>query len=173
MITLGFGRTPNYLLTEFGTSNPYDLPVFMEGFLSIAGRALTDAQTHAEVRVSADVTTVIAGTQVDHFQVYFVEENGMLLLDEEQTLPVEGAEITVEVTTLDFAYDVSQDTVPAGALIAFTLPNERQYPHEFAVVRLPEGIPVEQVLADPALEEQIHFFGGIFARPGDTGYFAL
>jgi uncharacterized cupredoxin-like copper-binding protein len=172
---LGFAAlsTENYLLTEFGTSNPYDLPVFMEGFPPIEGPAATDAQIHADGRVSVDVTTVIGGTQVDRFRAYFVEEDGTLLLDEEQTLPVEGAEVTVEVTMLDFAFDLSQDTVPAGALVSFTLPNEGQYPHEFAVVRLPEGITVEQVLEDPALEEQIQFIGGAFSEPGDVGYFGL
>ena len=172
---LGFAAlsTPNYLLTEFGTSNPYDLPIFLEGFPPIEGRAVTDAQTHPDGRVSAEITTVIGGTQVDRFRAYFLEENGTLLVDEEQTLPVEGAEVTVEVTMLDFAFDLSQDTVPANALVAFTLPNEGQYPHEFAVVRLPEGITVEQVLADPALEEQIQFFGGAFAEPGQVGQFGL
>jgi hypothetical protein len=172
---LGFAAlsTPNYLLTEFGTSNPYDLPVFMEGFPPIEGRSVTDAQTNTNGRVSADVTTVIGGTQVDRFRAYFVEEDGTLLLDEEQTLPVEGAEVTVEVTMLDFAFDLSQDTVPADALVAFTLPNEGQYPHEFAVVRLPEGLTVEQVLADPALQEQVQFVGGAFAEPGEVGYFGL
>jgi hypothetical protein len=172
---LGFAAlsTPNYLLTEFGTSNPYDLPVFMEGFPPIEGRSVTDAQIHADGRMSVALTTVIGGTQVDRFRAYFVEEDGTLLLDEEQTLPVEGAEVTVEVTMLDFAFDLSQDTVPADALVAFTLPNEGQYPHEFAVVRLPEGITVEQVLENPALEEQIQFIGGAFAEPGEVGQFAL
>jgi hypothetical protein len=172
---LGFAAlsTPNYLLTEFGTSNPYDLPVVMEGFPPFEGRAVTDAQIHADGRVSVELTTVIGGTQVDHFRAYFVEEGGMLLLDEEQTLPVEGAVVTVEVTMLDFAFDLSQDTVPADSLVAFTLPNDGQYPHEFAVVRLPEGITVEQVLEDPALEEQIQFIGGAFAEPGEVGYFGL
>jgi hypothetical protein len=171
---LGFAAliTPNYLLTEFGTSNPYDLPVYLEGFL-IEGGTVTDAQTHPDGRVSADVTTTIGGTQVDRFRAFFVEENGTLQLDEEQTLPVEGAQVTVEVTMLDFAFDLSQESLPAGTLIAFTLPNEGQYPHEFAVVRLPEGITVEQVLADPSLEDQIQFIGGAFAEPGDIGYFGL
>jgi uncharacterized cupredoxin-like copper-binding protein len=74
---------------------------------------------------------------------------------------------------LDFAFDLSQDTVPAGALIAFTLANEGQYPHEFAVVRLPEGVTVEQILSDPSLEDQIQFIGGAFAEPGDTAYLGL
>jgi hypothetical protein len=172
---LGFAAltTPNYLLTEFGTSNPYDLPVFMEGFPPQELRSAGDVQTHEDGRVSAALTTVIGGTQVDRFRAYFVEDDGTLLLDEEQTLPIENADVTVEVTLLDFAFDLSQSTVPADALVAFTLQNEGQYPHEFAVVQLPEGMTVEQVLADPALEEQVQFFGGAYAEPGEIAYFGL
>jgi len=172
---LGFAAlsTPNYLLAGFGTSNPYDLPLFMEGFPPIEGRAASDVQTHADGRVSVDLTTVLGGTLVDRFRAYFVEADGFLLLDEERSLPVEGADVTIEATMLDFAFDLSQNTVPADALVAFTLPNEGQYPHELAIVRLPEGVTVEQVLADPALEEQVEFIGGAYAEPGETGYFAL
>lgn len=172
---LGFAAlsTPNYLLTEFGTTNPYDLPVFMEGAPGFEGRAVRDAQTHPDGRLSVDVTTAIGGTQVDRFRAYFVDENGTLLLDEEVPLPIANADVEVEAAMLDFAFDLSQDTVPAGSLIAFILPNEGQYPHEFAVVRLPEGVSIEQVLEDPSLEDQIQFLGGAFAEPGDTAYLGL
>ena len=172
---LGFAAlsTPNYLLTGFGTSNPYDLPLFMEDFPPIEARAIGDAQTHPDGRLSVDVTTVLGGTQVDRFRAYFVDENGTLLLDEEVSLPIANADGEVEATMLDFAFDLSQDTVPAGSLVAFTLPNEGQYPHEFAVVRLPEGVTIEHVLSDPSLEDQIQFLGGAYAEPGDTAYLGL
>jgi uncharacterized cupredoxin-like copper-binding protein len=172
---LGFAAlsTPNYLLTEFGTSNPYDLPVFMEGFPSIEARAIVDAQIHPDGRLSVDITTVLGGTQVDRFRAYFVDEDGALVLDEEVSLPIENAAVDVAAAMIDFAFDLSQDTVPAGELIAFTLANEGQYPHEFAVVRLPAGVALEDVLSDPALEDQIQFIGGAFAEPGDTAYLGL
>ncbi len=172
---LGFAAlsTPNYLLTSFGTSNPYDIPLFMEGFPPIEARAIGDPQSHADGRLSADVTTVLGGLQVDRFRAYFIDENGTLLLDEEVSLPIDNADVEIEAVMLDFAFNLSQDTFPAGTLVAFTLPNEGQYPHEFAVVRLPEGITVEQVLSDPSLEDQIQFLGGIFAEPGETAYLGL
>jgi hypothetical protein len=172
---LGFAAlvTPNYLMTEFGTSNPYDIPLFLEGFPPIALRSATDVQVHDDGRLSADVTTLVGGYQVDRFRAVFVRQGDLLLLDEEPTLPVEGADVTVDVTLLDFSFELSQDTLPADALISFTLTNAGAYPHEFAVVRLPEGVTVEQVLEDPALEEQVQFIGGAFAEPGGTGDFAL
>ena len=165
--------TPNYLLTEFGTPNPYDLPAFLAGFPPQEPRSVGEVQTHADGRVSVDVTTVLGGTRVDRFRASFVEGGGYLLLDAERPLPVEGADVSVEVAMRDYAFDLSLDTVPAGALVAFALANEGRYPHEFAVVRLPEGVTVEQVLEDPSLEDEVRFIGGVFAEPGDVGYFGL
>jgi uncharacterized cupredoxin-like copper-binding protein len=172
---LGFAAllTPNYLETEFETSNPYDLQLFLEGVPPFELRAATDVQTHDDGRLSVDITTVIGGTQIDRFRAYFVEGGEYLLLDEEVSLPVETADVTIEAKLLDFAFDLSETSVPAGSVVAFTLPNEGEYPHELAVVRLPEGATVEQVLSDPALEAEVQFLGGAFAEPGETGYFAL
>jgi hypothetical protein len=172
---LGFAAlsTTTYLQTEFGTSNPYDLPVFLEGLPPIELRSASDAQRHDDGRLSADVTTLLGGAQVDRFRAYFVEADSHLLLDEEQPLPIQGADVTIDVRLLDFAFDLSQQSVPAGALIGFTLSNEGEYPHELAVVRLPEGLSVEQVLADPSLEAHVAFLGGAYAEPGGAGYFGL
>jgi len=172
---LGFAAliTPQYLLSSFGTTNPYDLPVFLEGFPPQELQSAKDVEFHADGRISVDVTTILGGTQVDRFRAYFVDVGGQLLLDEEVSLPVEGADVTIDVVMRDYAFDMSQVTVPVDALVAFTLTNQGQFPHEFAVVRLPEGVSVEQVLSDPGLEEQVQFIGGAFAEPGGTGYLAL
>lgn len=172
---LGFAAlvTPNYLMTEYGTTNPYDLPVFLEGLPPIELQSVGDIRTHADGRLSADVTTLFGGNQLDRFRAYFVERDGQLLLDEEQTLPIEGADLTVEVAMLDYEFKMSTDTIPADAVVAFSLVNDGQYPHEFAVVVLPEGVTVDDVLTDPALIEQVQFIGGAFAEPGGTGSMAL
>jgi hypothetical protein len=79
----------------------------------------------------------------------------------------------MEVTMLDFSFEMSQTTVPADTLIAFEIENAGEYPHEFVVVRLPEGISVEDALADPALDESVVFLGGAFAEPGGVAYMGL
>ncbi len=172
---LGFAAliTPNYLINAFGTTNPYDLPMFLDGFPQQELQAVDNVQTHDDGRVSADVTTVLGGTQVDRFRAFFVDDGDYLLLDDEPTLPLEGADVDVRVTMLDYAFEMSQTSVPADSLISFELVNAGEYPHEFAVVRLPDGVTVDQVLEDPALEEQIQFLGGAFAEPGETGHFGL
>ena len=176
---LGFAAlvTPNYLRTSFGTTNPYDVPMFLEGFPPQELLGVENVQIHDDGRLSADVTTMLGGTQVDRFRAFFIEEGEYLLLDEEPTLPITDADVQVQVqvqvTMLDYAFELSQSTVPADSLVSFELINAGAYPHEFAVVRLPEGVTIDQVLADPSLEEQIQFFGGAFAEPGETGHFAL
>jgi plastocyanin len=172
---LGFAAlvTPDYLLTSFGTFNPYDVPVFLEGFPPQELRSVGEAETHEDGRVSVVLTTVLGGTQVDRFRAYFVPTGGPLLLDEEEPLRIVGADATVDVAMEDFAFNLSRESVPAGAFVSFTIGNNGQYPHEFAVVRLPEGVTVDQVLADPALEEQVRFIGGVFAEPGEIAYLGL
>jgi plastocyanin len=172
---LGFAAlvTPNYLLTEYGITNPYDMEYVFEGMPSFELLAAEAVQQHDDGRTSVEITTVIGGSQVDRFRAYFVEgEQGYLLLDEEVALPV-TADTTVSVTMLDFSFEMSQTTVPANTLLAFEIENAGTYPHEFVVVQLPGGITVEEALADPALGESVVFLGGAFAEPAGVTYMGL
>ncbi len=172
---LGFAAlvTPNYLLTEYEITNPYDMEYVFEGMPTFELLAAENVQTHADGRTSVEVTTVIGGSQIDRFRAYFVagdQEN--LLLDEEVSLPV-TAETSVDVTMVDYSFEMSQTTVPADTTLAFTIENAGQYPHEFVVVQLPEGVSVEDALADPALAESVIFLGGAFAEPRGVAYMGL
>ena len=165
--------TPGYLEYSFGITNPYDMVYVMEGFPSVTLITVENVLVHDDGRYSAEVTQGFADTQVDRFQAVFIEEGDQLLLDEEISLPVEGADVTIEVSMDDFAFEMSETTVPADATVAFNVANDGEYPHEFAIVRLPEGMTVEQVLEDPAAIENVQFIGGVFAEPGESAYFAL
>ena len=172
---LGFAAlvTPNYLLTEYGITNPYDMEYVFEGMPTFELLAAENPQIHDDGRSSIEVTTVIGGSQVDRFRAYFIEgDQGYLLLDEEVSLPV-TADVSVDVTMVDYSFEMSQTTVPADTSLAFTIENAGQYPHEFVVVQLPEGVTVEDALADPALAESVVFLGGAFAEPGDVAYMGL
>jgi plastocyanin len=171
---LGFAAllTPNYLQTEFGTDNPYDLELFLEGLPPISLESVADVQTHADGRLSADVV-VRFGDIIERDRSYLVEAGEYLLLDEDVALPIEGADVEIEAQMVDYAFVLSEETVAAGQSVAFTAPNLGAYPHELVIVRLPEGVTVEQVLEDPSLEEQIEFVGFTFAEPGDTAYFGV
>lgn len=166
---LGFAAlvTPNYLLEEFDTTNPYDLETELDGFPTFELLAAEDVLTHKDGRFSIALTTLLGGMQVDHFRAYFVDgENGYLLLDEEDPLPIEGAAVQVDVILRDHTFELSQTTIPAGELVSFTVRNEGAYLHEFVVLQLPEGATIDEALSDPALAEQVMFVGGVFVAPG-------
>jgi plastocyanin len=172
---LGFAAlvTPNYLMTEFGITNPYDTTYVFEGMPPFELLNAEAVQAHDDGRTSVDVTTAIGGTQIDRFRAYFVEnDQGLLLLDEEVPLPV-AAEITVAVTMVDYSFEMSQTTIPADTLVAFEIENVGAFPHEFVVMQLPAGVTVEEALADPALGEAAVFLGGAFAEPGGVAYMGL
>jgi hypothetical protein len=87
--------TPRYLRVEFGVSNPYDLPVVMAtlGHFTIEVLTVTDAQTHADGRVSAAIAWTFNGEPLRTRDVY-VERDGDLLLDEDFLLPEEAGTST-------------------------------------------------------------------------------
>lgn len=169
--------SPNFLQSFFGTSNPYDVIADVAEGPPFTVRSLANAQTYADGRISIDAVhtgfTAFGPSQVNQTRMFFVRDGDYHLLDAADTLPVAGAETTVDVGMVDYAFVLSQTTVPTGGLVAFNITNDGDYPHEFVVVQLPEGVTVDQVLQDPSLEEQIAFYGVNFAGPGGNASFAL
>src|SRR5690606_982045 len=70
----------------------------------------------------------------------------------------------VDVRMIDYAFELSQDSFAAGEYIVFHVVNAGDYPHEFAVFRLPEGATVEEV-ARGQFPEESAFTGATFAPP--------
>ncbi len=171
--------SPNLIMFFFGTTNPYDIVAEQEAdpLPPITIRSLDNPLAYDDGRVSVDVVYsggfAFGPNQVNHDRWVFVEAGEHWLLDELRAQPFAEAATIVDVEMVDFAFGLSQNSAPAGELIAFNIVNAGEFPHEAAVVLLPEGVTVEQVLEDPALEEQVGFFGGNFAEPGGRASFAL
>lgn len=169
--------TPNFLLAVTGSANPYDALAGFGEIAPISVRSINNALAHGDGRLSVDVLhsgfLAFGPSQVNNNRLFFVEEGGYWRLDAAEALPVEGAAATIDVQLVDYAFVVSETSVPAGGLVAFDIVNTGAYPHEFAVVRLPEGVTLTQVLEDPSLEEQVAFLGANFAGPGGNASFAL
>ena len=159
--------TPNFTLNEFGTENPYDVLVDFE-VAPVTVQSLGDPQTHDDGRASIDIvyTGLFTPSTFLHQHWFMVEEGAYLKIDEIRTLPIEGASATVNVSMVDYAFEMSQNTAPAGGVIAFNVVNNGQYPHEFVVLRLPAGATIAQVFAGEVPEDQVEFFGFAFAAPG-------
>ncbi len=165
--------SPNLIMFFFGTANPYDVVAAMEEdpLPPITVRSFDNPQTYDDGKVSVDAVYTGAfafgPSQVNRDRWFFVEEGGYWLLDAIESLQFEGdAAVVIEAELIEYAFVLSQNTAPAGGVIAFNLVNSGEYPHELALIRLPEGMTLQQVLEDPSLEEQIEFFGGNFAGPG-------
>lgn len=162
--------TANGLLGEFGTANPYDLPLFLEGGSPLTIQSIGDVQTHADGRFSADVVSTF-GAQLQHERWFLVEDGAYLLVDGTPDLPVDvpagSAEIAVTLT--DFAFALSADTVPAGT-IAMRGTNDGEYFHEIAVAKFPEGFVLEDPMAllEGPPPEGTEFFGGAAGPPGES-----
>jgi hypothetical protein len=68
---------------------------------------------------------------------------------------------------------LSENTVQAGDVIAFSVRNDVEYPTGLDVLQLPVGVTFEQFEQDPALNERTQFLGWAFAEPGGTGHRGL
>jgi uncharacterized cupredoxin-like copper-binding protein len=81
---------------------------------------------------------------------------------------VPGDAQAADVELVDYAFVLGRTSFAAGAPVVFNATNTGQHPHELAVLRLPEGARAEQVLEDPAVQEQVRFVGGTYAEPGQA-----
>jgi hypothetical protein len=84
--------TPKALLAELGLSDPQATPAYSASYLILREQlfSVSDAQTHADGRVSADVVFAFEGQRM-HTRDIFVEQDGWLLLDETISLGLEPA----------------------------------------------------------------------------------
>lgn len=169
---LGFAAffTPEALLEEFGTANHYDVPALIAEFapppfqlISIdTALELSDGRLYVEA-------TYRIGSQLTRDGGYLMEQDGELLADAgtvELPADVPADAQTADAEMVDYGFNVSQTEFEAGRPIAFTAVNNGEYPHEIAVLQLPEGTTMDQVMSDPALQEQVAFYGATYAEPG-------
>lgn len=159
--------TPEGLIEECGTANVYDADFCFGGFPPLSNVEVNEVQVLDDGRLSADVTYQ-AGPMLFHELMILEEQpDGMLLIDTSLTLPVdlpEGATV-IDGEMADYEFILSEYSAPAGT-VSFNVTNTGEYPHELVIVQLPEGVTVEDVFADPSLEEQIQFVGFTFADVG-------
>lgn len=159
--------TEDGLMEEFGTTNPYDIPMFLEGVPPITIVSVSDVQVHDDGRFSADVETTF-GAQLQRERIFFVEQDEFLLFDVSPDLPVAApaGAATVNVTLGDFVFELSTDTVPAGD-VHFDGTNAGGYSHEIVVVKFPEGVEFSmEMMESEEPPEGTQFLGGSAGPPG-------
>jgi hypothetical protein len=140
-----------------------------EGGPPVISFEVSDVQVHEDGRVSADLVLQFGSWVTRERQFLVIADDGTYQLDVSPELPVaipDGATV-IDGELVDYAFELSQTSAPAGD-IAFTVTNTGQYPHEIAVLQLPDGVTIEALFEDESLFEQVQFFGFTFAEPGQA-----
>jgi uncharacterized cupredoxin-like copper-binding protein len=168
--------TPEFLLSQFGTGNPYD--VLAEGGLEgIAFENFTadNVMTYDDGSVSVDVTYMQTEYQFVAERWFFVQDEGFWKINALVPLPPqpEGDTAVLGVVMTEYAFTPNAESVEAQEVVMFHAVNDGAEPHEMIVAQLPEGVTVEQLLADESLFEQVEFYGFGFFEPGQQGDIAL
>lgn len=172
--------TPNFLMQEFGTGNPYDVVMMLEGF-TFQVQTIDNALTYEDGRVSADFQYQETPYQVTAERWFLVDDGGTWKLD--ASTPI-AAEIDVESSTVvgvalgeneDGTYFITpnRDTIVQSEAIIFHGINGGAEPHEIVVLKLPEGVDPMGLLDGSVTEADVEFYGFIFLQPGEEGDLTL
>ena len=133
--------TPAGLLEEFGITNQHDLEFMLVGGAPISLISVTDVQVHEDGTLSADVETAFVDIQLDRERWFLVEDGDFLLVNSTPTLPViapEGA-VSLEVDMVDYAFELSQETLPSNTPLVFKVTNSGEYPHELLLIQMAQS----------------------------------
>ncbi len=160
------------------TGNPYDVPLSMEGAAPVRIVTEGDVVSDENGRVGLHLVygDLFNGPGVlSSERWYLVEEDGYWKFDGIANAPAPDDFMpdatVVSVDTVDFAFALSQNEIPAGpAIFRLTNTSYTHSPHVGVVVTLVEGLTAEQVIQMDALpEEQLTgFFVATFLEPGQS-----
>ena len=127
----------------------------------------------ADVTVSGDSATLdgshLEGRALLNERLSFVRVEDSWLLDDLEPLAAEAPEGSdeVELGLVEFAFNLTKLSFSAGD-VTFQASNDGQQEHEMGIVRLPEGLSLQQALEAEDIEamggEDVAFFGPL--EPG-------
>jgi uncharacterized cupredoxin-like copper-binding protein len=166
-------ETANYLMSNYGTTNPYDAIAQEEegGGFTIELVAITNPVTYSDGRVGADVEAIAN----DHWYVKvawkFAEEDGYWKLDEETFLTPEPegdtAVVGVALGSPEDEYSITPNATSnlQSEVLIFHVTNGGAEAHEMIVLQLPEGADPAGLFDGSVGFDQVTFIGGVFGIP--------
>lgn len=171
--------TPNMVMTVAGTTNPYDVVANIQG--TVFRNFTTDGvQTYADGRLSIEVTYIEGKYQFLHERWWLVKDGEYWKLDGYDTLTPEPEGDTkvvgVKLGAPDNEYSIAPNVsaVTQSPVLIFNVTNAGKMAHMMAVLKLPKGATIQQVMQDQALQQQTEFIGQIsYLAPGATQDLAL
>ena len=175
-------ETANYLLSEFGSSNPYDVIASDEGSppLTIEVVSISNQMTYSDGRVSADVEAVVNDHWYVNVREILAQDGDYWKVDQEIFMSAEPEGDTAVVGVALGAPDNECSIVPNTAsvleteVLIFHAVNGGVEAHELLVLQLPEGTDPMGLLDGSVAFEDVTFIGGVFGiAPGDSQDLAL
>jgi hypothetical protein len=176
--------TPEALMAEFGTGNPYDVFEALEGF-SIQGATISDFRTYEDGRVSARIQYMQSQYQVVGEIWYLIQDGdywkvagfGSFIPNvegDQAIVEVVAAEAEAEDGTKTYSFTVKQDSDPASIptqpeteVLIFQARNAGTEPHEVVIFKLPDGADPMGIFDGSIPEDQLEFIGANSGAPGE------
>jgi uncharacterized cupredoxin-like copper-binding protein len=176
--------TDNFIQNLLEVPTPYDVPATFEGVQPVDLRSVSNAQTYADGRISVDAvyTGLFNGPgALGSARWFFVEEDGTHKLDHYQDVPLPEGVLSdatvIDVQMVDFAFALSEYTVPANTPVIFRTTNNSGTgtPHVNIVLTYQEGTTAEGLIEGEVNIEEAStgFYGAIFLEPGQSGDLAF
>ena len=172
--------TDNFIQNFIEVPTPYDVPATFEGVQPIDLRSVDNAQTYADGRVSVDAvfTGLFNGPgALGSARWFFVDEDGTYKLDHYQDVPLPEGTLpdatVIDVQMVDFAFALSEYTVPANTPVIFRTTNNSGTgsPHVNVVLTYEQGTTAEGLIEGEVNIEEAStgFYGAVFLEPGQSG----
>jgi hypothetical protein len=163
--------TSNFMMSTFGTENPYDVAMMMDGTVWTDFMAMNPL-TYEDGSVSADVQYMQTAYQLASERWMFVEEDGTWKVDSLSFIPpttdldtavvgVSLTETTADDGTMTYAFELSRPAATESPAMIFQVTNNGAEAHELAMVKLPDGADPAGLLDGSIAEADIEFIGVI------------
>lgn len=143
--------SPHGLEVFFSSPDPADAAANLAGYPPLALQTIETVEVLPDGRIRGEITYTV-GAQLAGDVEYWVEQNGVLLLDDFAELPEplqapDGSPI-VALEMIDYAIVLSDYTVPTAEAIVFrtSIRSATDQDHVATLIGCPEGTAVEQII---------------------------
>lgn len=167
--------TTNFLQEQFGSTNPYDAVQNLQGFM-IKNPSFANVASYADGSVSVDTSYLESEYQFVTERWFLVQEGGYWKINSlvPQSPAPEGDTTVLGYDLTEYAFTAEgAGSTPEFPVLMIHGNNMGKEAHEILVLKLPEGMTVDQLLADESLFNKVEFIGQISLEPGQLGDMAL
>lgn len=183
-LSVGALATEDFIQNFIEVPTVYDVPSTFEDVQPVEIRLIDGVQSYDDGSFGVD--WVYAGLfngpgALSSERWFFQPDDGILKLANVMPIPVPAAALpenatVVEVKMVDYAFALSQTTIPAGPVVFRTVNDSASgAAHVNVLVTLREGTTAAQVIQSEVDVDEIFegFYGAVFLEPGQSGDLAF